>query len=211
MYSDISIIGGGFSGLLVLHHLVSNPAFKGCCTIFEPRPKIGCGLAYSTNTNRHRLNVRAGSMSAFPAEPLHFLSWLNSPTRTTTPNEDRCIGDYRATDFVGRALYGHYLTSIAEDAHRIAERRDITITHCRDSVTDIRRLPDGYELVTEHSGSWSAEKVAFCIGNSGFTGELVEGAIKDIWNFDYRTLQARERPVAHRFGAYGSGYRTFTA
>ena len=67
---SIAIVGGGASGALMSAHLLRFPGDAIRLTLIEPRAKIGRGLAYATENESHRLNVRASNMSAFPTTPI---------------------------------------------------------------------------------------------------------------------------------------------
>ena len=71
----IAIIGGGVSGALTAFHLVRQEA-QARVILIDQRPDLGLGLAYSTPSLRHLLNVPAGKISALPDQPDHFLNWL---------------------------------------------------------------------------------------------------------------------------------------
>jgi FAD-NAD(P)-binding len=60
---------------------------------------VGRGLAYATENESHRLNVRALNMSAFPDDPDHFWRWLRA---NRLRSEDRFC-------FVPRLVCGRYL------------------------------------------------------------------------------------------------------
>lgn len=97
----IVIIGGGVSGALTAFHLLRN----GCSArilIVDPRPQLGLGLAYSTPSLRHLLNVPAGKISALPAEPDHFLNWLVK----------HFDAEATAATFAPRAVFGQYIQSL---------------------------------------------------------------------------------------------------
>src|SRR5579875_1247003 len=100
----IAIIGGGVSGTLTAYHLLRQNA-DAHVVVIDPRHKLGLGLAYSTPSLRHLLNVPAGKISALPDEPDHFLNWL------------RVSHDAEAqpTTFAPRAVFGRYIHSLAED------------------------------------------------------------------------------------------------
>src|SRR5579859_6540793 len=99
--TTIAIIGGGVSGALTAFHLVlqGTPARV---ILIDPRPDFGLGLAYSTPSLRHLLNVPAGKISALPDQPDHFLHWL------------RENHDPNATEktFAPRAIFGRYIQSL---------------------------------------------------------------------------------------------------
>jgi predicted flavoprotein YhiN len=63
---SIAIIGGGASGALMATHLLKCAGDAIRLTLIEPRAQIGRGLAYATENESHRLNVRASNISAFP-------------------------------------------------------------------------------------------------------------------------------------------------
>ena len=67
----IAIIGGGVSGVLTAYHLIREHVHARI-VIVDPRPNLGLGLAYSTPSLRHLLNVPAGKISALPDDPDHF-------------------------------------------------------------------------------------------------------------------------------------------
>src|ERR1700689_3227283 len=65
----IGIIGGGLSGALVAIQLLRKATAPLRVVLIEPRAEVGRGIAYSTSSPSHLLNVRAGNMSIFPEEP----------------------------------------------------------------------------------------------------------------------------------------------
>ena len=75
---SIAVIGGGASGALIAAHVLKCADDDVHLTLIEPRPQIGRGLAYATENESHRLNVRASNMSAFPDDPDHFWRWLRA-------------------------------------------------------------------------------------------------------------------------------------
>src|ERR1700758_1849295 len=102
---SIAIVGGGASGALMTAHLLNRAGGDARLTLIEPGAEIGRGLAYATENESHRLNVRASNMSAFPDDADHFWRWLKANGHR---GEDRFC-------FVPRAVYGRYLASLIED------------------------------------------------------------------------------------------------
>jgi uncharacterized NAD(P)/FAD-binding protein YdhS len=105
----IAIVGGGVSGSLTAYHLAQK-APNARVLVVEPKTELGLGLAYSTPSLQHLLNVPAGKISALPDRPQHFLDWLHA-------NYDP---SFRVDDFAPRAIFGKYIQSlVVEIAHRI--------------------------------------------------------------------------------------------
>lgn len=105
--TSIAIIGGGASGVILAMHLLRSPRPDLRVTLIEKRDRVGRGMAYSTTSPDHRLNVPASRMSAFADQPTHFLDWLAeaAPAEAAEPG-----------GFVARSLYGRYLAALVEEA-----------------------------------------------------------------------------------------------
>lgn len=109
---NIAVIGGGFTGGAVAWNLArALPASATCITVFEPRARLGGGLAYDTADPVHRINVPAAKMSLDPTDPEDFLRWLNgtgyAATDAVARTEDGAI-------FPRRAAFGAYVWSRIE-------------------------------------------------------------------------------------------------
>ncbi|MFZ1887525.1 MAG: FAD/NAD(P)-binding protein [Candidatus Binataceae bacterium] len=125
----IAIVGAGFSGSILAVQLLRRLGTDlGVDLHVDLIGKRGFarGLAYSTTSERHLLNVPAGKMSAFPAEPDNFLSWLQSHTAQGDGHP------IKPGSFVPRLVYGRYLEDLlaqATQAHpeRIATHRKTAI------------------------------------------------------------------------------------
>jgi len=53
--------------------------------LFEKGDRFAPGLAFGTRCEHHLLNVPAGSISAFPDRPSHFLDWLRTHAPDAQP------------------------------------------------------------------------------------------------------------------------------
>lgn len=142
----IAIVGGGVSGALTAYHLVrlSAPAR---IVVIEPRAELGLGLAYSTTSTQHLLNVPAGKISALPEEPNHFLDWV------------RAHYDAGATawDFIPRLIFGKYIQSLLASAP--------TIEHLRTSAVDCQMEGKAARLTLGNGSQLLANAVVLATGN----------------------------------------------
>lgn len=153
-FFDIAIIGGGFSGCLVVANLLRDTLTPLSIALIERRRTLGTGVAYGTRDSGHLLNVPAGKMSAFEDEPDHFLHWL-------------AANGYRSIDaatFVPRLVYGKYVRSILE------ETRDNAIAnHYLETIPDEAiaiHVNAGIASISLKSGRTIATgKVALAVGN----------------------------------------------
>lgn len=142
----IAIIGGGVSGALTAFHLIRQKTSAGVVLI-DQRSNFGLGLAYSTPSLRHLLNVPAGKISALPDQPNHFLDWLR--------------GNYDASatenTFAPRAVFGRYIQSLLSQATGI--RQEVAC------VADLRLDTPGAVLTLDDGREIHADFVVLATGN----------------------------------------------
>lgn len=70
----VAVVGAGFSGTLLAINLLR---LRQRVVLFERDPaKLAKGQAFGTRCPEHLLNVRAVNMSAYPADPGHFVRWM---------------------------------------------------------------------------------------------------------------------------------------
>jgi len=92
----VAIVGGGFSGAMLAARLAERDVAS---VLIDRSGAFGPGLAYSTPTDEHILNVRANRMSAVEGRPDDFVRWLEAH------HPDRADPE----GFAPRRLYGRYL------------------------------------------------------------------------------------------------------
>lgn len=152
--TTIAIIGGGFCGALTAVHVLRNSS-SARVVLIERSGKFGPGLAYSTPSPVHFLNVPAGNMSAFDDDPGHFLRWTQERDPAVTSGS-----------FLARAVYGQYLQSVlaAERARAGGRFREIT-----GDATSIGPMGDGGSPTTvalASGESLEADRVVLALGNA---------------------------------------------
>jgi uncharacterized NAD(P)/FAD-binding protein YdhS len=151
--NSIAIVGGGASGALMTAHLLKRAGGDVCLTLIEPRAEIGRGLAYATQDDSHRLNVRASNMSAFPDDADHFWRWLRANGHV---GEDRF-------SFLPRSLYGCYLASLLDDP--LAETGAPRVRWLRETVVGLTQREGS--VVLRFSGGETAafDAAILCCGH----------------------------------------------
>jgi len=141
----IGVVGAGFTGALLALHLLRRCDERDRILLIEKSRRFGAGLAYGTGNPHHLLNVRAGNMSAFSADPDHFVRWL----LRVQPPMRALIGDDPPdpTSFVSRGLYGAYIQqALAEEIWR--GRRGDRLTIVNDEAVAVDRNATGGFVVT---------------------------------------------------------------
>ena len=148
----IAIVGGGASGALVAAHLLRRPSSPFHIVLVERAGRVGEGIAYSTSSKCHLLNVPARSMSAFEDDPGHFVRWLASRGLPAA-----------ADDFVPRTFYGRYLRETLWP--RVADGTPSpTLGTVFAGVVDLSSGPQGPELVLDNGHTIAAKVVVLSTG-----------------------------------------------
>jgi uncharacterized NAD(P)/FAD-binding protein YdhS len=150
----ITIIGGGFSGTAVLLQLLKNHDGRELnVNLIEKRKSSGIGIAYSTTSDQHLLNVPAGRMGAYADDAEHFIKWLQANGHS-----------YSAKDFVPRKIYCAYLNSIQEEA--ISNKKStFTLNRINDEAIGLTTTVDGYGITLKSGNMLSSQKVVLALGN----------------------------------------------
>lgn len=160
--TTIAIIGAGFSGSLVAVHLLKSANRPLIIKLIERRHDMGKGIAYSTNTTNHLLNVSAGKMSAFLNDPGHLLRWLNynySELATFLP------ANLNASSFIPRQIYGLYIQSILEEAEATASSL-VRLERVIDEVVAVEPHTKGATVFLGSSRIIMADKIVLALGNA---------------------------------------------
>jgi len=143
---SVIIIGGGVSGTLTAYRLAQRTP-QAHIFLIEARPAAGLGLAYSTPSLQHLLNVPADKISALPEQPNHFLHWAQ---RHYDPG-------LTGADFAPRAVFGRYIQSLLATTPEVKQLRR-TAVDCR--------LDDGRAVVTLMDGrTVMGDAVVLATGN----------------------------------------------
>jgi uncharacterized NAD(P)/FAD-binding protein YdhS len=161
----IAIIGGGASGALTAYHLIRRRA-QAKVILIDPRANLGLGLAYSTPSYRHLLNVPAGKISALPDQPNHFLNWLQK-------NYDASMTE---ADFAPRAVFGRYIHSLLKTVPNLDHRQTAVLDCHLAGEQATLDLADGTKIV--------ADAVVLATGN--FDPAPLRGVAEEtVWNGAY--------------------------
>jgi hydroxyacylglutathione hydrolase len=134
----IAIVGGGVSGSLTAYHLIRNHV-SARIVLIDPRTQLGLGLAYSTPSYQHLLNVPAGKISALPDQPDHFLRWI----------QRHYDAKMTAADFAPRAVFGRYIQSLVKTISHL-DHRQTSVQACRiEGRQAVLELADGSSVVAD--------------------------------------------------------------
>ncbi|PWC52704.1 FAD/NAD(P)-binding protein [Azospirillum sp. TSO22-1] len=153
----IAIVGAGFTGSMLAAHLLRCADTPTSITLIERAPTPGVGLAYSTPSSAHLLNVRAYNMSAFPDDPKHFLRWLWAHDEdSTVPPSGHA--------FVSRAVYGAYVRDVLAQAEAAAPPH-VTLRILQGEAVRVAEGGDGVRLRLSNGMAVAADALALCVGH----------------------------------------------
>jgi len=186
----VAVIGAGFSGVMTALHLLRQSE-RVKVALIERRSPIGLGPAYATDDPAHRLNVRAGNMSAWPDRPDDFALWLKDQALDVGPGGFATRGDY------GRYLQ-RQLSSLAGGPEAVGR---LLITP--DEITAIAPDGDGWTLTCGMGRPLAADAVVLALGNPpprppdavGPDLEASDAYVADPWRWDPATAPAGRGPI----------------
>jgi uncharacterized NAD(P)/FAD-binding protein YdhS len=150
----VVICGGGASAVLLLCALKERASCPIAVTVFEPRERLGAGVAYSTRSAAHLLNTRACNMAASGGDT-DFLFWLRS-------ERDRRGFNWGAEDFAPRQYYGEYLQSRLREIHSAPH---IKLAWLRSAAQEVVANGEGWKVLPAHGTAVCADIVVFATGN----------------------------------------------
>jgi uncharacterized NAD(P)/FAD-binding protein YdhS len=157
----IAVIGGGFAGAAFAIHLIrANGERPLAIDVYEPRPLLGAGLAYSSEDPAHRINVAAARMAVFSEDPTHFDRWFRE-TDEAAADPEAVLQDGRA--YPRRAAFGRYMDQLLRTAARAFP--NVRFRHLRSKVTDVAQHDDAYRLTTEAGDQTVADLVVLSPGH----------------------------------------------
>ncbi|WP_341532059.1 FAD/NAD(P)-binding protein (plasmid) [Nostoc sp. UHCC 0302] len=195
--TTIAIVGGGFSGSLVATHLLKTASQPLTIKLIERSEQIGKGIAYSTDTNCHLLNVSAGNMSAFAHDPGHLLRWLqhNRDELTAFFSEE-----VNASTFIPRKVYGLYIQSVLAEAEATAPS-DVRLERLTDEVVGVQPEEKGAMISLRSGRCFAADKVVLALGNSPSVPPAIQNAnnnddyLRNAWSADALAELDADAPV----------------
>lgn len=107
--------------------------------VVDPAARLGLGLAYSTPSMQHLLNVPAAKMTALPDEPNHFLEWLKKHYDASTT----------ASEFVPRAVFGRYIQWLIDSAANVEHMQGTVVDCVERRGRRVLSLADGRMLAAD--------------------------------------------------------------
>lgn len=150
----ITIIGSGASGTLLAANLLRSEAnCKLEINLVDKKEKIGRGVAYSTTSDCHLLNVPAAKMSAFADDAEHFYRWLKENDY-----------EYQPSDFVPRRIYGKYLREVISKSI-IDNNANAEINIIDDEAVDVVDDEYGAQVILKSGEILFSDRVILAFGN----------------------------------------------
>ena len=154
----VAIVGGGFSGVMVLWHLTRLAERPLHIRLYADPATLGRGLAYGTDASCHLLNVPAARMGALSHAPEHFFDWVQThPELWRGLAPDYATLPVSAEAFLPRQIYGTYLQALLEEARATARHTIEIVTTPATGLT-----PSGG--VVSGDAVWRAETIVMATG-----------------------------------------------
>lgn len=175
--ADITIIGAGFSGNLVLANLIRKLNSPKKIIIADDSKFPFRGLAYSTPRPEHLLNVRSSNMGAFADDAQNFYKWLSKGK----------YKQYSARDFVPRMIYGEYLQVINDEMSALAKQKGIDIKFIRSKAISVEADDDISIIKFEAGQEVETKMLVLATGNQ--VGDRSNKKQSQPWYFNFDSLK----------------------
>lgn len=174
--NTVLIIGGGFSGSLTAVQLIKQTEIPVNIILVNNGYPLPKGVAYSTESDVHLLNVRSARMSALPQEPMHFRRWLENQ-----PDSAQYVqpGETLAEAFMPRRLYGQYLSEIVADCRKNLPE-GVTFEIRNNEIVAIEQEGNYYQAETATGEIIAANKIILAPGN--FEPAVLPGISPEVLN-----------------------------
>lgn len=138
--TDIAIIGGGAAGAAAFGEILQR---RRACTIhwIVGKSMPGRGVAYSTDDDRHLLNVRADKMGLFLHQPDDFLA-----------HASETLDGVSGSDFLPRRLFGDFVQAQVEALIQAARQQGQSVEIHAANAVDMVSSADGSYSIALHDG-----------------------------------------------------------
>ena len=155
---SVAIIGGGFCGVMTLIQLSRKVKHPFSIAFINSGYTHARGIAYSTYTNEHVLNVQAQNMSAFPDVPGHFVDWCIKTGKASASDEQL---PFR---YLPRNWYGEYIEEIFRETICNLPS-NIALELINETAVDIDPSESGVSIKLASGETIFAEKTVIATGN----------------------------------------------
>ena len=155
----IAIIGGGFAGSMTAVHLMKQHEVPVHIILINSHYPLAKGVAYSSYSHKHLLNVPAKNMSAFPDKPNDFMNWIKNHDNYGALDQNELPGMY-----LPRNIYGHYLKDTFDNAIR-KKPENVSIEFIHDEAIDLEKTETQVQIYFSVSPPIFADKVLLAMGN----------------------------------------------
>lgn len=159
MQKRVGIIGGGFSGTMLIRHLVEQKKTFFSISIYNSNADFARGIAYNPKSSKLLLNVVAAKMSAFPDKPNHFVEWCLSQGF----GSENAI-DLLSSSFLSRSIYGNYLNDIWKETQEIAIENGHKLNLIPNKAIKINKQDSSFQIQSE-SGNEIVDYLILATGN----------------------------------------------
>lgn len=171
--TTVAVIGAGASGTLAAAHLARTAARtdRAAKLLLIDTGQPGTGLAYSTADPRHRLNVPAKGMSAWPDDPDHFVRWVHRHVAC----------DFPETGFAPRLHYARYLADVLDEA--LAAATDVCVERVSQRATSLSQIGEHYRVSLTDGTSLVADAAVLALGHGSPSVSWAPGELRAAHQF----------------------------
>ncbi len=157
----LAVVGGGFTGAVLVIHAVRAAVRPLDVTVIEPAPDLARGVAYGTPDPTHRINVPSDRMGLSAGDPTEATRWFFD--HGVLP--DGASADGQGHYYVPRHAYGAFVADVLRQTVRDAGPR-LRFAHRRAEARAVERAAGGWRVMLNDGGAVEADAAALCFGHA---------------------------------------------
>lgn len=202
----LAVIGGGYTGTIFLRHMLDRATRPLALTVFEPRRRLGRGVAYDVAAPNLLLNVPTVRMMPWLERPRTYHEWALDVAGWPESEAEPDGGIYTT-----RGLFGDFTEVLLRQGLQQSKQR-FRLDHRLSDAVGVERLEQGYRVIGADGVAVEVDALVLALGNPSPRGlaDICDAGkdapliVDDVWQPGVLDIIPADAPI----GIVGTGLTT---